>query len=108
MPLSSGDVDVINASGGFMYMDAEAASVVDIVYAFDASDADSQAALDSIIETKSIMLDGNPAAQMDAVLGQFAFSYTGGTDDAHISAFTQAITELGAQYGVEPDYLPEG
>lgn len=108
MPLSSGDVEVINASGGFMYMDAEAASVVDIVYAFDASDADSQAALDSIIETKSIMLDGNPVAQMDAVLGQFAFSYTGGTDDAHISAFTQAIVDLGAHYGVEPAYLPEG
>ena len=108
IPMSDNDVTPINAAGGFMYMDAEMASVIDVVYAFDPSDPDSQATLDSIIETKSIILDGNPVAQMDAVLGQFAFSYTGGTDGAHISAFTQAIVDLGAHYGVEPAYMPEG
>lgn len=105
--MSETDVTPIHAAGGFMYMDAEAASVADIVYAFDPADADSQAALKSVVENKAIMMDGNPVAQMDAVLGHFAFSYLNGTDDAHIDSFTQAIVNLGAYYGVEPDYLPE-
>lgn len=107
LPLSETDVAPLHAVGGFMYMDSAAASVMNVIYAFNPEDAESKATLDGIVENKAIVINGTPVAQMDAVLNQFAFSYLNGTDDTHIAAFIQAIRDLGTYYGIDPAYVLE-
>jgi len=107
LPMSETDVTPIDAAAGFMYLDIQAASVYVIVYSFDPASEASMAALAGVIENQAIMYQGNPIAIMDAVIGQFAFSYMNGVDDSYIDAFSQALTELAAHFEDAEGYLTE-
>ena len=52
-------------------------------------------------------VEGAEATAIDAKLGTFCISYSLGADADHIAALAQAIKNLAAHYGVEPDFVIE-
>lgn len=96
MDMSAGDLGAIGADAGTMYVDMTAGTYVDIIMLFA---ADSQV-LKDILSTHEAV--GQP---MDGVLGNFAFQYSTGSDEEHMNALAQAIKDLGAHFGVTPEFF---
>lgn len=107
MDLSAGDIEVMKATAGFLYVDGDAGSVCDTVFVYDTNDADAKSMYDSILEYQAIVIDGDVenGIPVDAVLGNFCFSYLLATDDTHIDTFIQCIRDLSAHYNVEAAYI---
>lgn len=95
MDMSEGDLAAGGADAGMIYMDTEAGSIMDIIMV---------ATADNLLNElrSSHTLAGVP---MDALLGNFAFSYSNGYDEEHLAAIKQAINDLAAHYGVTPDFI---
>ena len=109
MDMSAGDLDAIGTDAGYIYVDADAATVSDTMCFFDITTDEGKAAIDKVVEYKAIVVgdDVENGVGMDAVIGGFCFSYTMGTDEGHIAAFAQAIKDLAAYYNVEAAYINE-
>ena len=109
MDMTEGDLGVIGAEAGYLYMDTDGGTVSDMIIYFDVSKEDGKAMIDTTVEHKAIVIDGDVenGMAMDAVVGGFCFSYTMGTDEDHISAFAQALKALETQYAIKADHINE-
>lgn len=103
VPLSEGDAEAMEAAGGFIYTTTDA-SAMDMFFFFDAGKED---LLASIRENQAIIPAGmeEAAMLMDGMIGNLVFSYTMGLDETHMVALYDAMAELAAHFGIEPDFL---
>ena len=92
--MSANELEATGVTAGHIYMNSTDGSVMDIFI---------EVRLDSLLdELKSAhTVSGVP---MDALLGNFAISYTGGYSEEHFAALKKAIEDLGAHYGVTPEF----
>lgn len=103
VPLSEGDAEAMEAAGGFIYTTTDA-SAMDMFFFFDAG---KEELLASIRENQAIIPAGmeEAAMLMDGMIGNLVFSYSMGLDEAHMAALYNAMAELAAHFGLEPDFL---
>ena len=100
----SAELEQMKANAGFIYIDASAFSVNDTVISFDPNNADGAAMMETVRANQAIVV-GEASVPMDAMLGNFTFSYSNSLDEAHIAAIGQAIRDLGAHYSLTPDFI---
>ena len=94
LDMSANELEATGVTAGHIYTNITDGSVVDIYMEVRAENL--------LEELKSAhTVAGVP---MDSLLGNFAFSYTGGYDEEHIAAVKKAIEDLGAHYGVTPEF----
>ncbi|MBR1814562.1 MAG: hypothetical protein IJ773_12180 [Lachnospiraceae bacterium] len=100
--MSAGDLGAVGAVAGTMYVDVTAGTITDIIMYLDTDSA----ALESVREKHELAPEGaTEGTPMDALVGNFAFSYGLGADDAHIDALVTAVKDLAEHYNVTPDYI---
>ena len=102
----SAELEQMSANAGFIYIDAAGFTVNDTIISFDPNNEAGAAMLDTIREQHAIVV-GEASVPMDALLGNFSFSYSNSLDNDHIGAIVQAIKDLGSHYGVAPDFITE-
>lgn len=108
--MSAGDLGTIGAEAGTIYMDTTGGTVMDLIFRFDPNRGESvEKVLNGVKENHELKPDveGAEATPIDAKLGTFCISYSLGSDADHIAALVKAIKDLGAHYGVEPDFVIE-
>lgn len=95
LDMSANELEATGVTAGHIYTNMTDGSIMDIFM---------EVRLESLLEElkSAHTVAGIP---MDTLLGNFAFSYTGGYNEEHIAAFKKAIEDLGAHYGVTPDFI---
>ena len=92
--MSANELEATGLTAGFIYTNISDGSIVDMFM-----EARTEALLSGLRSEHSIA----GAIPMDGMLGNFAFSYSGGYNDEHIAALKKAIEDLGAHYGETAD-----
>ena len=90
LDMSANELEATGVTAGHVYTNTADGSVMDIMMEVRA---------DNLVEELKTAhtVAGVP---MDAMVGNFAFSYTGGYDEDHFTAVKKAIEDLGTHYGV--------
>ena len=89
--MSPNELEATGLTAGFIYTNITDGSIVDMFM-----EARTDALLNGLKNDHNIA----GAIPMDGMLGNFAFSYSGGYDEEHLAALKKAIEDLGAHYGV--------
>ena len=89
--MSTNELEATGLTAGFVYTNITDGSIVDMFMEARTDDL-----LNGLKNDHSIA----GAIPMDGMLGNFAFSYSGGYNEEHLAALKKAIEDLGAHYGV--------
>ena len=94
--MSANELEATGVTAGFIYTNTTDGSVVDMFMEVRTEELVNGLKNDHTIAG---------AIPMDAALGNFGFSYSGGYDEKHIPALKKAIEDLGAHYKVTPEFF---
>ncbi len=109
LDLSVNDLNAMSAKSGFLHMDMDGMQAYLIIIQLDDESEQGANILDFVREYQIISPDGDSenGIQVDALVGNICFYYTDSLNDEIITGMTQAILNLCAHYGVEPDFIVE-
>ena len=99
MEISQGEVEAMGIDGGFLYVDGNAASIMDTVFFYDLSKEGNADLVATAASEQACFIGEQKVSDLDGVIGGFLFSYGQSIDEEHIAAFTQAIKDLEAGLG---------
>ena len=103
LDVSENEIAAMGVTAGTMYVDLNAGTIADTFFYCD-STADGMAdVLQGIRDTKAIL----GVVPMDAMLGEFVFSYNNTVDETHRAAVIKALKDLADQYKLTFDFITE-
>jgi len=94
LDMSANELEATGITAGHIYTNTADGSITDMFMEVRAENL-----LEELKSTHAISGIG-----MDAMLGNFAFSYNGGYNEEHIATVKKAIEDLGTHYGVTPEF----
>ncbi|GEM_PF-6451075 len=101
--VSANELTALGAAGGTMYVDMKEGQTSEMVFFFDSANEGTDDILTSLRDTHMLM----GAVPMDALLGNFCFSYSNTVDENNKAAIIGAIKALASHYNLTPDFITE-
>ena len=105
MDVSQNELEAMGIDSGFLYIDTTAASVMDTVFFYDPAKEGNSEKIAAAASEKVFSIEGQVVSELDCVLGGFLFSYSQGTDEDHIAAFTKALKDIEEGLGIKAALL---
>ena len=93
----------MGVTAGTMYVDLNAGTIADTFFYCDSTAEGMADVLQGIRDSKSIL----GVVPMDAMLGEFVFSYNNTVDETHRAAVIKALKDLADQYKLTFDFITE-